>query len=205
MPYPTSPLVACPQCDALQLEPALVPGGCADCVRCGAELYRYKPGSIDRSLAFLLAAAILFAFANIYPLMEMDARGLRSSTTLWGTVSALAEQGEPGVGAVVFATALALPVVELGAMIYMLLPLRLGRVPPGLRYAFRLVGRVRVFGMAEVLLLGALIAFVKLKDIASVHPGIALYALAAFVFLLAAADAWYEPRAVWHRARELAT
>ncbi|HEX6635902.1 MAG TPA: paraquat-inducible protein A [Usitatibacter sp.] len=205
MPYPTAPLVACPQCDALQMEPALVPGGSADCVRCGAELYRYKPGSIDRTLAFTLAAAILFAFANIYPLMEMDARGLRSATTLFGTVQALSEEGMPSVGLLVFATALALPVVELAAMIYMLLPLRVGVVPPGLRYAFRLVDRVRVWGMAEVLLLGALIAFVKLKDIAAVHPGIALYSLGGFVFLLAAADAWYEPRAVWHCARELST
>ncbi|HSN19894.1 MAG TPA: paraquat-inducible protein A [Usitatibacter sp.] len=205
MPYPTSPLVACPQCDALQLEPALVPGGSADCVRCGAELYRHKPRSIDRTLAFLLAAAILFLFANLYPLMEMDARGLRSATTLFGTVRALSEQGMPSVGVLVFATALALPVLELAAMIYMLLPLRLGFVPAGLRFAFRLVERVRVWGMVEVLLLGALIAFVKLNDIAVVHPGIALYALAGFVFLLAAADAWYEPRAIWHCARELAS
>ena len=203
MAYPTSPLVACPQCDALQLEPGLVPGGAADCVRCGAELYRYKPGSIDHTLAFLLAASVVFVFANIYPLLEMDARGLRSLTTIFGTVRALDTAGMPSVALLVFATALLLPAVELAAMLYMLLPLRLGRVPPGLRIAFRVVNAVQFWGMAEVFLLGSLIAFVKLKDIAAVHPGIALYAMAAFVFLLAAADAWYEPRAVWHCAREL--
>lgn len=196
-------LVACPECDALQRQPDLVPGGSADCVRCGAELYRYKPHSIDRTLAFLLAAAIVLVFANIYPLLEMDARGLRSSTTIFGTVTGLSEAGMPSVGLLVLATALALPVVELAAMLYMLAPLRLGRVPPGLRFAFRIVNVVQFWGMAEVFLLGALISFVKLKDIAAVHPGIALYALGGFVFLLAAADAWYEPRAVWHRAREL--
>jgi paraquat-inducible protein A len=203
MPYPTSPMVACPQCDALQLEPGLVPGGSADCVRCGAELYRYKPGSIDHTLAFLLAAAVVFAFANIYPLLEMDARGLRSLTTVFGTVRALDAAGMPSVALLVFVTALLLPVVELAAMLYMLLPLRLRIVPPGLRIAFRVVNAVQFWGMAEVFLLGALISFVKLKDIATVHPGIALYAVGAFVFLLTAADAWYEPRAVWHCAREL--
>jgi paraquat-inducible protein A len=203
MAFPTPPLVACPECDALQREPALVPGGSADCIRCGAELYRYKPGSIDRTLAFLLGAAIVLVFANLYPLLEMDARGLRSSTTIYGTVRALVEQGAPSVAMLVLATALALPVIELAAMLYMLLPLRLRRVPPGLRIAFRIVNVVRFWGMAEVFLLGTLIAFVKLKDIAPVHPGVALYALGVFVFLLAAADAWYEPRAVWHCAREL--
>ena len=203
MAYPTSPLVACPQCDALQLEPGLVAGGAADCVRCGAELYRYKPGSIDHTLAFLLAASVVFVFANVYPLLEMDARGLRSLTTIFGTVRALDTAGMPSVALLVFATALLLPVVELAAMLYMLLPLRLGWVPPGLRISFRVVNAVQFWGMAEVFLLGSLIAFVKLKDIAAVHPGIALYAMAAFVFLLTAADAWYEPRAVWHCAREL--
>lgn len=203
MAFPTTPLVACPECDALQREPALVPGGSADCIRCGAELYRHKPGSIDRTLAFLLGAAIVLVFANLYPLLEMDARGLRSSTTIYGTVSALVEQGTPSVAMLVLATALALPVIELAAMLYMLLPLRLRRVPPGLRIAFRIVNVVQFWGMAEVFLLGTLIAFVKLKDIAPVHPGVALYALGVFVFLLTAADAWYEPRAVWHCAREL--
>jgi paraquat-inducible protein A len=203
MPFPTTPLVACPECDALQREPALVAGGSADCMRCGAELYRYKPGSIDRTLAFLLAAAIVLVFANLYPLLEMDARGLRSSTTMYGTVSALVEQGAPSVAVLVLVTALGLPVVELAAMLYMLLPLRLRRLPPGLRIAFRIVNVVRFWGMAEVFLLGTLIAFVKLHDVAPVHPRIGLYALGVFVFLLAAADAWYEPRAVWHCAREL--
>ena len=203
MAFPTTPLAACPECDALQREPVLVPGGCAGCIRCGAELYRYKPRSIDRTLAFLLAAAIVLVLANVYPLLEMDARGLRSQTTLLGTVTALAHTGMPSVAVLVLATALALPVVELAAMLYMLLPLRLRRIPPGLRIAFRLVKVARFWSMAEVFLLGALISFVKLKDIATVHPGLALYAMALFVFLLAAADAWYEPRAVWHCAREL--
>lgn len=198
------PLVACPECDVLQREPPLVAGGCADCVRCGAELYRHKPRSIDETLAFLLAAAVVFVFANVFPLMEMDARGLRSTATILGTVQALDVAGMPSVGMLVFATVLLLPVLELAAMTYMLLPLRLRFVPPGLRAAFRIVDAIRPWGMAEVFVLGALIAFVKLRDVATVHPGVALYAMGGFVFLLAAADASYEPRAVWRRARELA-
>ena len=196
-------LLACPECDALQREPALAPGSCADCVRCGAELYREKPHSLDHTLAFLLAAAVLFAFANAFPLMEIDARGLVSATTLAGTVRALSRDGMPSVAALVLATAILFPAIELAAMTYMLAGLRLRVLPPGLRIAFRIVNAVRPWGMAEVFVLGALIAMVKLRDVASVHPGVALYAAGAFVFLLAAADASYEPRAIWRCAREL--
>ncbi|HUJ01295.1 MAG TPA: paraquat-inducible protein A, partial [Usitatibacter sp.] len=149
------------------------------------------------------AAAIVLVLANVYPLLEMDARGLRSSTTIFGTVSGLEEAGMPSVAVLVLLTALALPVVELAAMLYMLLPLRMGHVPPGLRIAFRIVNVVQFWGMAEVFLLGTLISFVKLDDVAPVHPGVGLYSLVVFVFLLTAADAWYEPRAVWHCAHEL--
>jgi paraquat-inducible protein A len=51
--------------------------------------------------------------------------------------------------------------------------------------------------MVEVFVLGALVAYVKLNDVAPVHVDPAFYALGLFVFLLAAADATFEPRAVW--------
>jgi paraquat-inducible protein A len=194
----TPPLVACPECDLLQREPALVPEGCADCVRCGAELFRNKPHSIDYTLAFLAAATIVFIYANVFPLMDMDARGLRSSTTLLGTATALQEAGMPSVSLLVLATAILFPAVELGGMAYMLLPLRLGHVPPGLRFAFRTVEWVRPWCMVEVFVLGALVAYVRLNDVAPVRVDPAFYALGLFVFLLAAADATFEPRAVWH-------
>ncbi len=193
----TPPLVACPDCDLLQREPELVPEGCADCERCGAELFRNKPHSIDYTLAFLAAAAIVFIYANAFPLMDMDTSGRRSSTTLMGTAAALQEAGMPSVSLLVLATAILIPAIELMAMGYMLLPLRLGHVPPGLRFAFRVVEWVRPWAMVEVFVLGALVAYVKLNDTAPVHVDPAFYALGLFVFLLAAADATFEPRAVW--------
>lgn len=199
----TPPLVACPECDLLQREPDLVAEGCADCARCGAELFRNKPHSIDYTLAFIAAAVIVFAYANAFPLMDMDASGLRSSTTLMGTATALEQAGMPSVSLLVLATAILVPFVELAAMAWMLVPLRLGHIPPGLRLAFRVVGWVRPWAMVEVFVLGALVAYVKLNDTAPVHVEPAFYALGLFVFLLAAADAAFEPRAVWHCVCEL--
>src|SRR5215831_8878273 len=135
----TPPLIACPDCDLLQHAPDLVSEGCADCVRCGAELFRCKPHSLDYTLAFLAAAAIVFLYANAFPLMEMDASGLRSSTTLMGTVTGLQHAGMTSIALLVFATAILIPALELAAMAYMLAPLRLGHIPPGLRFAFRVV------------------------------------------------------------------
>ncbi len=203
MSRPPPLLVACPDCDALQSAPQLVRGGCAGCVRCGAELFRDKPHGLEHTFAFVIAAAILFAFANIFPLMEIDANGLKRSATLLGTGLALHQHGMTSVALLVWATAIVLPAAEVGTLLYMIGPLRAGIVPWGLRGAFRLWTWVRPWAMVEVFLLGALIAFVKLHDIATAHPNAGLFAVGGFVMLLAAADAAFEPRAVWQCAHAL--
>jgi len=44
-----SSLIACRECDLLQREIVLPPGGTACCSRCGAVLHRSKPDSLDRT------------------------------------------------------------------------------------------------------------------------------------------------------------
>ena len=43
-----APLIACHECDLLQRETVLPGGGIARCTRCGAELYRNRPDSLNR-------------------------------------------------------------------------------------------------------------------------------------------------------------
>lgn len=80
------PLLACHECDLLQRETPLAPGGSAHCARCGSVLYRNQPDGLDRTLAYTLGAAVLFAVANAFPIVGLEASGLRTSTTLFGTV-----------------------------------------------------------------------------------------------------------------------
>ena len=51
--------------------------------------------------------------------------------------------------------------------------------------------------MIEVMLLGVLVALIKIADYATVIPGVALFVLGALVFLLAAIQANFDPREVW--------
>ena len=54
----------------------------------------------------------------------------------------------------------------------------------------------RIWSMIEVMLLGVLVALIKIADYATVVPGLALYALGALVFLLAGMQASFDPHAV---------
>jgi paraquat-inducible protein A len=203
MTIKTNNLVACPECDALQREIALEPGGTAQCVRCGAAIFRERPESLDHTLAFIVAATVMFLCANAFPLMELDAQGIRTTTTLFGTALALQETGWPTLGLLVLLTTIVIPFLQLAAALYILVPLKLGFVPHHLRLVVRTLDAIWPWGMLEVFLLGAMVSLVKLRQIAAMYPGWALYLIAAYVVLVAAAVGAFEPRVLWARVSEL--
>lgn len=196
-------LIACHECDLLQRETILPPGGTAYCRRCGAVLYRRTPDSLDRTLAYALGAAVLFIVANLYPIVGLEAQGNRSSTTLFGTVRTLYDQDMTSVAALVFITTILMPALEIGALLYMLLPLKFGLVPKELPAMFRLLQTVRPWGMVEVFMLGTLVSLAKLSHLANVLPGIALWSFGALMFLVAAAAASFDARELWARVEAL--
>lgn len=204
MPTKTNNLVACPECDALQSIPDLAPRATAECVRCGAELARDHPESLRRTLAFMLAAAVAFGCANAFPVMELDAKGgAHTSSTIYGLVEALFASGWPTVAWVVLLTIIVVPAVQLGASLYVLGSLVLGRLPLLLTPAVRTIGAVWRWGMLEVFLLGVIVSLVKLTKVAEVDLGWAVYFVGAYIALMAASVASYDNRALWRRVEEL--
>ena len=194
-----APLIACHECDLLQREAPLPLGGVAHCGRCGAELYRSHPDSFERTLALTMGAIVLFAVANTFPIVGLKLQGQVIQTTLFHAVQTLYDEYMKSVAALVFATTMLMPALELFAMAYLLLPLRLGRVPQGFALVFRTLQAVQPWGMVEVFMLGVLVSLVKLAHIAAVVPGIALWSFGALMLLFAAIAAVFDPRELWAR------
>ena len=192
-------LIACHECDLLQRETVLAKGGTARCRRCGATLYRSMPASVDRALALTLAAMVLFAVANAFPIVGLSVNGDLVETTLFGAVSTLYRDGMWPIAGLVLATTLLMPLLDMVAVAYLLVPLRMGHIPRRPEIVLRLVHWVTPWGMIEVLILGMLVALVKLAHIASVVPGIAMWAFGAVMLMLAAAATAFDPHEIWAR------
>ena len=192
-------MIACHECDLLQREVPLAAGGTARCARCGAVQYRSHPQSFERTLAFTLGGIVLFAIANAFPIVGLKLQGQIIQTTLFHTVQTLYDEDMKSLAAVVFATTILMPALELCAMAYLLVPLKLGRVPRHFALVFRARQAVGPWGMVEVLMLGVLVSLVKLAHLAKVVPGIALWCLAALMLLYAAIAATFDPRELWAR------
>jgi paraquat-inducible protein A len=53
--------------------------------------------------------------------------------------------------------------------------------------------------MSEVMMLGILVALIKIAELATVEPGIGLYAVGGLIVLFAAIMVTFHPREVWKR------
>jgi len=191
-----SELVACPDCGALYRRAAVVPGQKARCRRCGRVLYRGARLNAERLLALIAAALIVLVIANSAPIVDLRVQGIGNAATLTGSILALWADGRWLVAALVAATTLVFPLLDLLALGAALLLLRRNPASALAAWLLRLLRTVRPWGMVEVFMLGVLVALVKLSHMAEIHPGVALWAFAALTVLFAAILS-YDLRGLW--------
>ncbi len=195
-------LIACHECDLLHRIGSIPEGDSAVCRRCGAVLVSHKKDSLNRSLAMTFAALILFIISNAYPLLEIKTEGLFRSTTLIGGVEVLYSQGLWEVGLLVLLTAILIPFLEIIARLYVLVPLKLNKIPWKLKSILKFIQTIKPWGMMEVFMLGILVSVIKLAKMVTVLTGPSLYAFFALIFVLAAAAAFTDAHAIWENLGE---
>ncbi|MEN8503436.1 paraquat-inducible protein A [Paraburkholderia sp. SIMBA_050] len=195
-------LIACHECDTLFRKPTLVGRKVARCPRCGATLYSGVSRKLDSICAMTLGALITFLIAQGFPIVELEANGITSQTTLFGALVALWNEDMQIVAVMVFCSTVLFPLTELVALLYVLIPLRAGHVPPAFNQVLRAIQFVRPWGMIEVFMLGVLITIVKMVSLARVIPEAALFAFGALTLMFAVVVT-FDPRILWDLADEL--
>jgi paraquat-inducible protein A len=200
-PLADASLVACPHCDLLQRLPEIASGASARCPRCDKELWRRREDSLNRTLALSLAALVLFVIANTVPMLGLTAVGHAASTTVVGGAQQLWHDGQEIVAVLVLFAAVVSPGLQIGLMLTVVVAARREQPPAWAGMLLRHLPFARNWSMIEVMLIGVLVALTKIADYARVIPGLALFALFALVFLLAAMQSSFDPREVWNRVK----
>ncbi|MCC8404132.1 paraquat-inducible protein A [Paraburkholderia sp. MMS20-SJTN17] len=195
-------LIACHECDTLFSKPRLVGRTAARCPRCGATLYLAVSRKLDAICALTLAALITFVIAQGFPIVELETNGITSQTTLFGALVALWGEDMQIVAVMVFCSTILFPLTELVALLYLLVPLRAGYVPPYFNRVLRAIQFVRPWGMIEVFMLGVLVTLVKMVSLARVIPEAALFAFGALTLMFAVVLT-FDPRVLWDIAGEI--
>jgi paraquat-inducible protein A len=201
LPVGDDSLIACPHCDLIQRLPELRPGAADCCPRCSRELWRRREDSLNRTLALTLAAAALYIIANSVPMLGLTIVGRQASTTVLGGAMHLWDNGQQIVGLLVLLTAVIAPALQISFMLAIVLGALHEHPPRWVGTLMRHHPTTRTWSMIEVMLLGVLVALIKIEDYASVIPGMALFTLGALVFVLAGMESNFDPREVWIKIR----
>ena len=193
--------VACPECDLLQRLPVLPPGSKARCPRCGYMVASRTTDPVDRPLALTITALIALIIANTTPLMGLSAVGRSASTTIVGGAYDMWRQGQEVTAMIVAFCAVIAPTAYLLFLLTVLLAVRRPPAPHWVGEMLRWAESMRPWSMNEVMLLGILVALIKIAELATVDAGIGMYAVGALVLLFPAIMVTFDPSEIWRRVK----
>ena len=194
-----STLIACHECDLLHRIKPVDEVHTAKCTRCGATLYQERKNSMDRTLALAFTGLVLFVISNVFPFMSFKLEGRSQDNPLISGVAEMYHADLWGLSTIVLMMSIIFPLAKLVGILYVLIPLKMNKRPWMLAKSFRMLDVLHPWGMTEVYMLGVFVAYVKLSDLATVTPGIALYSFGALLIVSAAATASLDPRIVWEK------
>lgn len=186
LPYIHHPdsLIICEHCDSLYEATPLQKGETATCSRCGAVLARPTRLNLEQLLALTIAAAVLFVFANIFPVVSISMQGLSNEVTLWSSVEALAQGRITLIALVAGLSIIFAPMLQIILLFWVLLYAHKGKVAPGFKRCMRTLEHLRPWSMLEVCMLGILVAIIKLAGMLDVHAGLGLWAMTMLMVLI---------------------
>lgn len=180
----TAHQLVCHHCGAKYQRVELAPGESARCLRCDSVLESYSRFSASEWLAIVVAALIVFAIANAYPEVTLFVQGKGQSASLLDAVRVTWDSGYPEVAAMTFAAGFLLPMLHLCVLLWILGALGFGRLPLFFEGSLRVLDALTPWCMVPVFLMGVLVAVVKMAGLASLVPGIGLFATAVLAILI---------------------
>jgi paraquat-inducible protein A len=191
--------LACETCEKVAVAEGAGPH---ECRRCGSLLHDRKPRGIARCWALLIAAAVLYIPANVYPVLTVVQMGSGMPSTILGGVEELVAAKMYPLAAIVFIASIMVPMLKLLGLAILLVMTQFSRDE-------RLVDRVRLYriiavigrwSMIDIFMESILVALVQFGAIVTIEPGVGAVAFAGVVILTIFAAEAFDPRVMWDAA-----
>jgi paraquat-inducible protein A len=177
------------------------------CPRCGSRVHERKPVSTGRTWAFVIAAAVLYIPANVYPVLTVIQLGAGQPSTILGGVEDLLASGLYPLALLVFFASILVPLFKLIGLGIMLATVQLATPGPGaarlLRertWLYHVVAWIGRWSMVDIFMESLLGALVQFGRAVTIEPGIGALAFCAVVFLTIFAAESFDPRLMWDAA-----
>ena len=198
-------IIACHECGLIHQETMLNEKRTVLCERCGSPIYRERPDGLNKTLSVAIAAIPLFVVAHTFPFMTLNLGGREVITTLVSGPIALYRDGMWPLAILVIMVASIIPGLKLFCTIYTVISAKLNWLTPGYATLVALSKAISPWAMMEVFLLGVIVAWVKLKDIAAIGIDPGCWAFVGVILLLVLVDINLDPRRLWRLVAPQAT
>lgn len=135
-------------------------------------------------LALSVTAIICLIFSFQFDFLGFKAGGQSQTINILNSIGILIEQDYVLLAVIQALAIVLLPCVILIALVYILIPLQLGKRPYHGDKILALVFRLLPWSMAEIFLVGVLISLIKISSLADITIGLSFYTYIAFVLCL---------------------
>jgi paraquat-inducible protein A len=190
-------VVACQTCGLVQEVGEVSKGAVVKCARCNFQVFHRRVDSRSRTLAFTLAAAILYFPSNFYPIVTGEYQGQYTQTTIFEGIRALWHHKQYFISSLVFCTSMLSPALKIVGLIFITATLDWPRFQKTRAWIYKIIRIIDPWNMLEVFLLAICVSMVELGQVATVNPGRGVFSFAAVVVLTLFATFTFDPRLLW--------
>jgi paraquat-inducible protein A len=162
-----------------------------------------QPGSIERTWALIVAAAICYVPANLLPVLNSSTLVSAQSDTIMSGVIFLFASGSWPLGLIVLVASVMIPLGKLASLAYLLVSVQRGSAAHcGDRgHLLRIVDAIGRWSMLDVFVVAFVAALMQLQPLLSAQPGPGVPFFAAVVILTMLAARSFDPRLIPDAAR----
>ena len=153
----------------------------------------------QRTMALLIAAAVMFLPANLYPIMVTTYIGSPTGSNIVDGVVSLWGMGSWFVALVVVSASLFIPVFKIISLCYLLVKVTAVGVwrPRALSTLFRIVELIGKWSMIDVFVVIIMSATVRMGNLLTIDPGFAIVAFCLVVMVTMFATSSFDERLIW--------
>lgn len=177
----------------------LAPASLHECPRCGASLHLRTPNSLQRTVALLFTACVLYVPANVLPIMTTTQLGRATESTILGGVVLLIDMGSYPVAAVIFVASVIVPLAKLVVMGWLCWSVaRRHETSHRQRTVlYRVTEFIGRWSMTDVFVVTILVGLIHLGGLLRITPGAAAVAFGGVVIVTMLAAESFDPRLIW--------
>lgn len=195
-------VVACGTCGLVQEVDHVPPNAIVKCARCNFQIFHRRVDSRSRTLAFTLAAAILYFPSNLYPIVTAEYQGQFVQTTVFQGIKSLWSNGQYFIGGLVFCTSMFTPALKILGLLFITLTLDWKSFQKTRGWMYKIIRIIDPWNMLEVFLLSICVSMIEMGEVATVHPGRGVFSFAAVVVLTLLATLSFDSRLLWDSPNE---